>query len=212
MIRASPETERALGLCHLFRRGESASEPLCLFVHGRAGNVQVMSTFRRCLPDSWNILSVQAVVPDDGGFSWWSVDEPSRERRVADIHAAVDLVSTFIGRALEYYALSPRCVIAGGFSQGAALLSSLAQLRPQLFAGVALLAGFVIHEMPAAGRLPRFFVGHGTQDTVVPVAKADEGVGFLRELGADVVYVQDRVGHKVGVSAMQALKLWTAGF
>ncbi len=214
MIRASANAEKSLGLLHNIRAGSDPQAPLCFLVHGRAGNFDVMATFKRCLPEEWAVIAVQGFLEDvRGGFSWWNVDEEVRDLRWEAIRLAAARLTGFVEQAIEFYKLQPRQILALGFSQGAALLSLLAQKDPQMFSGVGLLAGFVIRESSRpGGKLPALFVAHGTEDDVVPLNKAKEGVEYLRSLGASVTYVEDAVGHKVGTSALKALKIWAGGF
>ena len=105
-----------------------------------------------------------------------------------------------------------------GFSQGAAALATLSLLKPSLFRGVALLAGFVptvaldLHrqKFSTPQKLPRYFVGHGSLDETVPVSKAEEGATSLRGLGADATLSIEEVGHKVGSGTQKELEKWFA--
>jgi predicted esterase len=78
------------------------------------------------------------------------------------------------------------------------------------FDGIAVLAGFVL--LPTEPRMlrkkPRFFIAHGSLDERVPVAQAHEGVAGLEKLGIEVQYVEEEVGHKVGIEGTRALKGW----
>ncbi len=205
----SAEAEQALGLKHKYHIGADSTAPLGLLVHGRAGNFDLMWAFRRTLPESFNIITPQAPEPDAlGGFSWWPVDLP-REDFKARAEKAAEGIERFLSVGLSYYNLSPRLIVAYGFSQGAGLLSVVLQRSPNLFTAVALLAGFVIKQGDTPlSEGPRVFIGHGSRDGVVPLDKALEGKRHLEARGLNVELVQDDVEHKVGTQAMRRLSEW----
>lgn len=211
--KAAIDAENILGLAHKLELGGDASAPLAFLVHGRAGNFDVMWTFRRCLPEGSNIIAPQAFLNDAiGGYSWWSVNPTSPGLDDAAVDAAAAKLREFIERSIEFYKLSPSKIFALGFSQGAGLLSIMLQRDPAFFSGAALLAGFVVKQ-PETARKPstKVFIGHGSEDEVVPIDKARRGAEFLKGRGFDVAYTEDPVGHKVGAAAVRELKSWLAG-
>lgn len=183
-------------------------------VHGRAGNSKVMWAFRRAFPEHCSFIAPQApfaepfpigATPDES-FSWWDVRATTRE----GISAACETLESFMRASLDFYGCRPRVQLAAGFSQGAGLLSVLIQ-REERFAGVAMLAGFVLKEPPPFPAIkPRVFMAHGEQDEIVPLVKAEEGATHLRGSGYQVDFYTDPVGHKVGTEGGRALKAWVA--
>jgi len=204
-------SEQALGLAHRTLLHEDRSAPLALLVHGRAGNSKVMWAFRRCIPPHWQIISVEAPIPDPiGGYSWWLVDAAgSMEERAK---AGAEPLRRFLDRLVGHYDLRPSRLLALGFSQGGALLSYIVQDSPLLFSGVGLLASFVVSrsdiEVGPIHGAPSVFIAHGSEDTVVPLSRSNEGRAYLEQRGFAVEQHVDPVGHKVGSSAMRALPLW----
>lgn len=199
-----------LKLNHSYVLGSSPDSGLALFVHGRAGKLDVMWTFRRVVPEGFSIISVEAPIPDPiGGFSWWNVKE-TKEDQAKQREESFLLLNGFISGAANYYGLNPIKRLAYGFSQGAALLSICMQRDPSDFDGVGLLAGFVFREPKIEGNLrPSVFIGHGTQDETVPIDKAKEGASYLKENGFPVEFHEEPVGHKVGSQTVRALKVWS---
>lgn len=199
----------ALGLQHTLRRHPDPLAPLVFLIHGRAGNYSVMSTFRKSFGDGFSILSPQAPFADSrGGYSWWEVDK-SREESDRQREESTVRLRQFIRAAPLRYGVAPRYLVGVGFSQGAALLSVIIQDEPKLFAGAGLLSGFVIpREKPDSAQLPRVFMFHGRNDETVPFQRALEGESFLRQRGAEVQFVEEAVGHKVGIQGMRAFTGW----
>ena len=81
------------------------------------------------------------------------------------------------------------------------------------FDGIALLAGFVLFpsETPEYSGLRSVFVAHGTADETISVDRARAGVKKLQQLGISVEYVEEDVGHKIGIQGTRALKSWVNG-
>jgi phospholipase/carboxylesterase len=52
------------------------------------------------------------------------------------------------------------------------------------------------------------FIAHGTQDEVIAIERARKGAEYLRQLGLEVTFVEDSVGHKVGIQGTRELKRW----
>jgi phospholipase/carboxylesterase len=210
VLTADPSIESTLGLKFKYSLGSSADAPCVLMVHGRAGNYDVMWTFRRCIPEGVTIIAPQAPIADPiGGFSWWLVrpDWPKEEA----VDAAQNLLE-FVEKALVHFALRPRNIIALGLYQGGAILSLCIQQAPNKFGGLGMLASFAIKHpaiTPALEGMP-IFIGHGSKDEVVPLEKAMRGGDYLRESGGHITLVTDEVGHKLGTGAMRELKAWIA--
>ncbi len=73
------------------------------------------------------------------------------------------------------------------------------------------LAGFVpsglddvIAQKPLSNK--KVFVAHGTKDETVKIERAHEAVKLFEQAGADVKFVEDEVGHKLGSNGMKALE------
>ena len=212
----SVDAVKALGLQHKFLRSSAIHSPLALFVHGRAGSFESMWTFKRCIPEHFHILALQAPLRDPyGGFSWWPiVENRSRQDYWNDANQAAKLLSTSYESALDFYQIKPRYGVAYGFSQGAGLLSTIAQQSQAHFAGIALLAGFVVRNDQAKppSQSPKIFIGHGTADERIGLESAKRGRDYLESLSFEVSFHTDDVGHKVGSSTVRALKNWTYAF
>ncbi len=197
-------------LVHTFRAGSDTQAPLALLVHGRAGNVSVMSTFSRSLPPDWGLVFVQAPFTDSiGGFSWWDIQKPTIKYEQQS--SSVTLLTSFLSDFLIAQQLAPRFMVAIGFSQGAAMISILAQSYPEQFKALALLSGFIIPQQVRSDVIkPHILVIHGTNDDIISLDKVTEGIEHLRSQGYEVTLQTEDVGHKVGIQGMRLLKDWAS--
>ncbi|MCB0346642.1 MAG: hypothetical protein KDD66_16120 [Bdellovibrionales bacterium] len=223
------------GLNHRVYLPEEVQYPrgAVVLVHGRAGNDRVMWPFSRAFREHKLIAVSPEAFCDDpvGGKSWWLVEEwkgdeawdegPRKPTRPEQLNLALDKLEFFISSLPDLYPIDPERVFAFGFSQGAAMVSTLSLRKPSMFKGVALLAGFIprvvfdqrevfVSADIRSGQtsLPKYFMASGTQDATIPIVKAQRGRDGLRSLGAEVTYCTEDVGHKVGASCMRGLKDW----
>jgi phospholipase/carboxylesterase len=102
-----------------------------------------------------------------------------------------------------------------GFSQGAALGYSLGLAYPQQVGVLAGLSGFapggvesLVSSRPLRGKA--CFMTHGTQDQLVPVARARQARQVFLDAGAQVTYCEDEVGHKLSASCFRGLEKFFA--
>jgi phospholipase/carboxylesterase len=183
--------------------------PAVIMVHGWLGSEKVMWAFERALPPGAFVVSVRAPFEAGGGYGWALPGDPGSTA------AGLEALRAFVERLPSEYPVDPARRVAIGFSQGAALAGRLLLSRPELLAGAALLAGFLPEAgqpWAAPGRLAgkRVFIAHGTEDTTVPLADAEQARAVLQACDAVVTYCTDPAGHKVGPQGMRALKTWLA--
>jgi phospholipase/carboxylesterase len=208
-VDSTQDEEDFVGLRFVHRVSPDPNSPLVVLVHGRAGNKQVMWTFDRLIPQGCSVVSFEAFLNDaQGGFSWWDVNgKPPLEPAIL---AACDRLQYALERYITFEGLSPRRVVGVGFSQGAVLLSTAMLTAAVKFDGLGLLAGLV-SKAGEQGRVigePEVFIAHGISDQIVPVERARRGAERLEALGLRVTYVEEDVGHKVGVEGTRALREW----
>ena len=199
-----------VGLAFNYRLSEDQAAPLVVFVHGRAGDRNVMWTFERCVPPSWSIVSFQAFLPDDlGGWSWWHMTQEGSSR--AAIMEACRRLEHALERFRVRFSLQPRITLGCGFSQGAVLVSAAGLSGLIQFNGIAILAGFALlpkEDMVSSSMPQSVFVAHGTKDEIISVDRTRNSITAIRSLGIPVNYVEEEVGHKVGIQGTRGLRDW----
>jgi phospholipase/carboxylesterase len=57
---------------------------------------------------------------------------------------------------------------------------------------------------PLAGK--KVFVAHGTQDQMIPLDRARASIALLEQAGAQVIYCEDEVGHKLSLNCLHDLE------
>jgi phospholipase/carboxylesterase len=184
--------------------------PVLMMLHGLAGDELAMGIFANQIPLHYLVLSPRGLFESDlGGFSWLR-----RTARtwpgISDFSEPAGQILALAGAAGEIYGEPVDRVHLMGFSQGAALVYALAFLHPDRVHTLAGLAGFLPKGtdkfvQPNLLSTTKAFVSHGTVDQTVPVGEARQAVQILEDAGANVVYCEAEVGHKLGASCFRAL-------
>lgn len=190
---------------HVSREPETddGPAPALVLIHGRGTNERDLLPLSDQLPDELHVLSVRAPDPLQGGYTWYELDLSAGGLHASEPHAedfrrSLDLVHEFVEWAVDEYAIDPERVGLLGFSQGA--ITSLAALceRPERYAWVVALNGYLAasHEeqVEAASGKP-VFVGAGEADQIIPPERAQRAAELLSEAGAEVTHELYPVGH-----------------
>ncbi len=184
--------------------------PVFLLLHGWTGDETSMGIFASRLPGNALLLAARGLYESPlGGYSWQARREGGWPA-VEDFREAIQaLTGILTARYFPQGDFSQLRLV--GFSQGAALAYSFALLKAKPLRALAGLSGFVpegagslVSEKPLEG-LP-VFVAHGTQDQLVPAARARQGVEILRQAGAVVSYCEHNAGHKLNAACFRGLE------
>lgn len=206
---STDQENEAIGLRFVYRPAKCRHAPVVILVHGRAGNRDVMWAFERTIPPECAIVSFEAFLPDPlGGYSWW--DMSSNKSKLQAIRLAGEWLSSAWQDFKKMYELSPKKVVAVGFSQGAILISASSLFGQIDLDGIGLLAGYplIMEEECMPRTMPSVYMANGIEDETITIEQARNGREQLENLGISVQFVEERVGHKVGVQGMKGLKQW----
>jgi len=182
---------------------------LMILLHGWTGDENSMWIFTPRLPQNYLIISPRGLFPTPiGGYGWGenSIKEwPTMNDFKAAMQALIDLIDT-----IDFPGLHENRFNVLGFSQGAALGYALAFTHPDRIGKLAGLSGFFPE--PTQGGLldgtlegKRVFVAHGLKDEMVPVDKARQVVEALKHSGAEVIYCEEDVGHKLSSGCFRGM-------
>jgi len=195
------------------RASQSPNPRLLVLLHGWTGDENSMWIFTRGLSsDYWMVAPRAPHAIDSGGFSWRPFQDstqgrPSLETFLPAAEALIKLIDEY-SASVKLDALQFDLV---GFSQGAAMTNLMGMLYPHRIRKMGVLAGFVpagleqlIQKKPLADK--KIFVAHGTQDQMISIDRARASMALLEEAGAQVIYCEDEVGHKLSVNCLRALE------
>ncbi|MEI7847571.1 MAG: hypothetical protein WCK35_17345 [Chloroflexota bacterium] len=188
------------------------SRRILLLLHGWTGDENSMSIFTRNLPPDYWILSPRApYTASPNGYSWRArssvQDQPSVEAFLPSCQALMEMIDQWA----EVNQLDVSTIDIAGFSQGAAMTFTLGLLYPDRIGKMGVLAGFAplgAEEIakPDMFSNKTFFVAHGTLDETVPLKMVERTLHLLKNAGAQVIYNESQVGHKLSSEGLKAFE------
>ena len=131
----------------------------------------------------------------------------------AGLRSSLAAVEALLAREQERGIPASRTVLAG-FSQGCAMALLTGLRHKERLAGIAGLSGYLplaastAAERSEANALTPIFMGHGTVDNVVPLARGQQSSELLKGLGYDVSWHTYPMAHSVAMEEIQDLNAW----
>jgi phospholipase/carboxylesterase len=188
--------------------GEGAHR-LLLLLHGWTGDENSMWIFTPRLPSGYLILAPRGITRTPlGGYGWESAGG-QRWTGAAEFQEAIKALFNLI-HSVSRPGLQNNQIDLIGFSQGAALAYTMLLQYPEKINKVAGLSGFLpagLEQDILKKELSekKVFVSHGRQDEIVPIDQARTVVGELKSAGAEVIYCEEDVGHKLSLGCFRAM-------
>lgn len=154
----------------------------------------------------------------NGGYvmrSWYDIlgTELTRREDEGGLRSSQLAVEALIAREKSRGIPASRIILAG-FSQGCAMTLQTGLRHPERLAGMMCLSGY----LPLAGQVAAersepslqvpVFMAHGTQDPVVPFARAEESRKVLETLGYQVEWHAYPMQHTLCLEEVQDIAKW----
>ncbi len=150
--------------------------------------------------------------------AWYDVtfgDLEGKSRRADErgLRASQTAVTRLIEREIERGTPAARIVLAG-FSQGGAMALQTGLRYPERLAGLMVLSSYLplaeqaAQEAAAANAGTPIFMGHGTQDSVVPYSRGAESRKRLQDLGYPVEWHEYPMPHSICLEEVQDIGAW----
>ena len=206
-----------LPLAHVHVEPETETDgpaPAAFVLHGRGADEQDLLPVASRLPDDYHVVSLRAPDRLMGGYTWYEIDMSAGGLHVSQPDAegfrrSLDAVAETVDAAVDAFGFDPDRLGLLGFSQGAITGLSLMLEAPDRYRWVVALHGYLAESH--AGLEPDgiegkpVFVGAGTQDQVIPAARAEAAADRLRDIGADVTFETYPIPHGVGDDELRDL-------
>ena len=188
--------------------------PVILLLHGWTGDEDSMWIFAGKLPGDYLLIAPRGLHETPrGGYAWHPLKADRSWPQVEDFRPAVDALLALMAAWPAVPAADFSSLRIAGFSQGAALAYAFTILHPERVSALAALAGF----LPAGAAtylkgdqlqgLP-VYISHGSQDKLVPVARARAAVDLFDGVGAEVSYCESDVGHKLSADCFRGMEVF----
>ena len=154
----------------------------------------------------------------NGGYvmrSWYDIlgTELTRREDEGGLRSSQLAVEALIAREKSRGIPASRIILAG-FSQGCAMTLQTGLRHPEKLAGMMCLSGYlplaghVAAERSEASLQVPVFMAHGTQDPVVPFARAEESRKVLETLGYQVEWHAYQMQHTLCLEEVQDIAKW----
>lgn len=189
--------------------------PVILLLHGWTGDENSMWIFSPHLPPGHVLIAPRGLYPSPlGGYSWHPFQNKAWPN-VEDFYPAIETINQILDDVYFNNADFSRLSVVG-FSQGAALAYTYLIKHPPIFVKFAGLSGFlpegiedILSGRPLEGK--QGYVTHGTQDNLVPIARARRSVELLESAGAQITYCEGDVGHKLSIECFRGMETFFVG-
>ena len=159
---------------------------LLVLLHGAGGrSTQLVEPF----VETAEVRGYLILSPDSRGRTW--------DLMLGGYGPDVAFIDCALAHVFAAYAVAPKRIALGGFSDGASYALSLGLVNGSLFSDVlAFSPGFAAPTRDDDA--PRIFISHGRQDRVLPIDACSRRIApMLRNAGYDVDYREFDGGHNV---------------
>ncbi len=136
-----------------------------------------------------------------------------RDQDQAGIHASVAAIGALLNEQVES-GIPAANIILAGFSQGGAIALRCGLARSAPLAGIIALSCYLLEgarlaewASPASATVP-IFIGHGSQDPVVPASLGEASANALTSAGYPVRWLTWPMPHSVCLDEVRAIDQW----
>ena len=187
--------------------------PAVILLHGRGTDENDLLGLASYLDPRLFIASVRAPFAFPfGGHTWYEIIEVGTPEQ-SQFEESYQRLLQFIGDLKQGYPVDPQRVFLLGFSMGSVMSFALSLSHPELLRGVIAHSGYIPEHMTNRFRLEAvntlsLFVGHGTQDPVIPVSYGRRAKEFLSATKADLTYKEYPIPHTMSEESLTDLSFW----
>jgi len=146
--------------------------------------------------------------------AWYDIaDGANRREDERGVRASQVLIEALIAREKERGTKAGRLVLAG-FSQGGAIALHAGLRHPGRIAGIMALSAYVpvgeklSAERSTANRDVPIFMGHGSDDPIIPLVRAEQSRNLLKSLGYPVEWHEYGMPHSVCPEELTDIGTW----
>jgi phospholipase/carboxylesterase len=190
--------------------------PLIICLHGRGADMRDLAGLAPAIDQHGylyicpNAPVTISIGPGYTGQAWY---EPGGNPSPAAMEQALTALDGLVREVFTEYQVTAGQALLLGFSQGGAMTYRYGILRPDIFAGLAILSGALRHPEALLPHLPstrdqRLFIAHGTHDPVLPVDLSHDAVAFLAAQGYQPLYREYPMGHEITLDVLNDLTPW----
>ena len=200
------------------RQNASAPQPLIILLHGYGADMMDLASLSSYLPQNCHVVCFQGPSTTPfGGRSWFDINYlPNGDLEFDEQQAltAGKRIAATINQFIAKQAGDFTQVILGGFSQGAGVTQLISLLMPDQLNAALLMSGRspaqvrqLIEDPQALSHLS-VFVGHGTEDVVLPIENGHTLRDFWTTLPVKLTYHEYAMGHEINLDELRDINDW----
>lgn len=198
-------------------RTAGATPPLLVLLHGIGGDENDLVRLAPYVDGRFRVVSLRGPRSYGPGHSWFPIEvraNGSAHPRRDEARAAVLDLARWIAAAPARLGTDPARTYVLGFSQGAMLTVGLVRTHPEQLAGAVVLSGSdgedafpLVAPREAVSRVA-LFVGHGTEDDVLPVERGRAIKEAFADVSREFAYREYPIAHGVNEEEMGDVSAW----
>ncbi len=191
--------------------------PLIILLHGWGSNEDDLFSLANNLPDQFLVVSARGPINvGPKSYGWYHLDLSTGKiiYNKTEAELARITIIQFLQNLKSKHPYNASQVYLFGFSQGAIMSLSVALTRPDLIKGIAVMSGQLLEEIKpilkkgrALNNL-RIFISHGSNDHVLSINQARNGVKFLIKNNLYPEYHEYPEPHTISHAMFQDMLQW----
>ncbi len=194
--------------------------PTILFLHGRGADENDLLSLAEYFGDTFLYIAVRAPFKFEyGWFTWYEILEAGTPDEKM-FPQSYNLLSDFFDEMKKEFPIDEKKIFLFGFSMGTVMSYALALTRPHEIAGVIANSGYIAEEThlnyewekincnELSRPFPTFFVAHGIDDPLIPVAFGRRAQQLLEQHNAKVYYKEYPMAHQISEESLEDIVRW----
>ena len=188
-------------------------QPLLILLHGRGTDETDLLGLTPSFDPRMLIVSIRAPYKFlYGGYTWFDLDEQNGINS-DQLLAGRDALIQCLNEIQQKYSVDLKRIFLFGFSMGAMMSLTVSLTNPHRFKGVIAHSGLLPKEGTMKYRWNHldgisFFIAHGTNDPIVPVALSRQAYQRLMDAKADVLYREYPMEHTISEESLSDAADW----
>lgn len=192
---------------------QSGPHPTLILLHGRGTDEHDLLGLSPFFDPRLLVVSIRAPIEFPyGGYTWFDLDENGS----ANIDQVLENSKKFFDWLNDFrhrYPVHPDHIFLFGFSMGAMMSLILSLSSPTEFQGIIAHSGFLFEHERLGYQWSNtthlsYYLAHGIQDPIVPVALGRQSYQRLKQERVKVVYHEYPIPHTISDESLQDASLW----
>ncbi len=196
----------------------TATTPVIILLHGYGSNEADLFDLAGQLPPDAVVISARAPLTlGNNSFAWYPIDRANAgTEHAATVEKARQQILQFIDEVAKKYHTQAPHIYLMGFSQGAIMSLSIAMTQPDKIRGIAVMSGRLLEEIKpqitTADKINKvaIFIGHGTEDKVLPITDGRYEHSFLDNMKVKNEYHEYKMIHTISIEELSDIQKWLA--